>query len=199
MDIVGLIIFFSLVSSFIRLVYDSYFYIIDKYYYIKRIIKMEIKKKQEKQLNEYHPDFEIFYKTVIYLNDEEVYRKIKKLKKDSINICIKFINEKLASEKYYIIDCILNYVLTSNNNIPIENYYYDILRPFMFCYELDLKYTKEKINIASKDLLTRINNNNSWKLNDKTRYELTIWLCYVIIIGISTIKELEEYKEKQKI
>jgi hypothetical protein len=197
MDILGILIFFSLLGSFVRLVYDSYFYTIDKYFYIKRIIQMKIKSRQEKQLKEYHPDFETFYDTVIYLKDEEVYRKIKTLKTKSIQECIKFINEKLSTEKQYIIDCVLNIILTSNNNIQIEEYYYNILRPFMFCYELDLEYTKKKIDTASYDLQNKINS-DMWKFTKDTRYELTLWICNMIISKIILSNNLEKYLDENK-
>jgi hypothetical protein len=197
MDILGLLIFMSLLGSFIKLCIDSYKFTEKLYYYIKRIIQMEIKKRKGKQFKPYHPDFEIFYDAVIYLKDEEVYRKIKTLKSNSIDTCIKFINEKLYMEKNYIIDCVLNFILTSNENIPLEQYYFDILRPFMFCYELDFEYTEQKIKNNSLAILDKIKNEN-WKLNKDTRYELTIWLCHMIMLANSLGKDFLKYQEEIK-
>lgn len=194
MDILGLFIFCSLLLSFGRLCIDSYKFTINLYYYIKRIITMEIKKRKANQSNKYHPDFETFYQTVIYLKDEEVYRLIKTLKTNFIPICIKYIDEKLNTEKHYIIDCILNIILTSNQNIPLEQYYFDILRPFMFCYELDFNYTKDKITDASKDLLIKIQNEN-WTLNKDTRFELNIWLCNMIMLANTLSNNILQYQQ----
>jgi hypothetical protein len=139
---------FNMLSNLMSKIFDKNNLRVDKLY--GKLKYKIIKKYKNYDMTEYevvdNSYFEDFYKAVLEKDEEKINLTIVNLTDKQCDLLLKYINETLVDYKKYIIDVLINIVVTTvNQTINMSDLYKNIIHHFLFSYELDHKYTKTKL------------------------------------------------------